>query len=177
MLFLIAQPREGGHTAQTVHCSTIGGISLSASREASLLWKTEACLPMPPVADRTTGTNEALSTSSTLYSYILRFSFSCFWYVAVMEEVLLESACGLKILTSMKVLSYRSGQNPFTATSSQAPSYELAEAPTKGEINGMGWRSSSILTSLQTSVRRGAIRSRISLCLIDGKPPLGHDRA
>ena len=133
---------------------------------------------MPPIADRITGTNEALSTSSTLYSYILRFSFSCFWYVAVMEEVLLESACGLKTRTSMKVLSYRPPQNPFTATSSQAPSDELAEAPTKGEINGMGCRRSSfILTSLQTSVRRRAVRSRISLCLIDGKPPLEHERA
>ena len=32
-------------------------------------------------------------------------------------------------------------------------------------------------TSLHTSVRRVAVRSRISLCLIDGKPPLAHERA
>ena len=32
-------------------------------------------------------------------------------------------------------------------------------------------------TSLHTSVRRVAVRSRISLCLIDGKPPLAHDKA
>ena len=77
----------------------------------------------------------------------------------------------VKTLTSMKVLSYRPPQNPFAATSSRAPSDELAEAPIKGEMTGMGWRSGSILTSLQTSVRRRAVRSRISLCLIDGKPP------
>ena len=32
-------------------------------------------------------------------------------------------------------------------------------------------------TSLHTSVRRVAVRSRISLCLIDGNPPLGQDKA
>ena len=32
-------------------------------------------------------------------------------------------------------------------------------------------------TSLHTSVRRVAVRSRISLCLIDGKPPLAQDKA
>ena len=37
--------------------------------------------------------------------------------------------------------------------------------------------SGSVQTSLQTSVRRLAVKSRISLCMIEGKPPLGHDRA
>ena len=32
-------------------------------------------------------------------------------------------------------------------------------------------------TSLHTSVRRVAVRSCISLCLIDGNPPLGQDKA
>ena len=32
-------------------------------------------------------------------------------------------------------------------------------------------------TSLHTSVRRVAVKSLISLCLIDGKPPLAHDKA
>ena len=32
-------------------------------------------------------------------------------------------------------------------------------------------------TSEQTSVRRFAVRSLISLCLMDGNPPLGHDKA
>ena len=32
-------------------------------------------------------------------------------------------------------------------------------------------------TSLQTSVRRLAVRSLIPMCLMDGKPPFGHDRA
>ena len=40
-----------------------------------------------------------------------------------------------------------------------------------------GWSSGSIHTSLHTSVRRVAVRSHISLCLIDGKPPLVHDKA
>ena len=49
-------------------------------------------------------------------------------------------------------------QTPFAAMSSRAPACELAVA-------------------LHTSVRRVAVRSRISLCLIDGKPPLAQDRA
>ena len=32
-------------------------------------------------------------------------------------------------------------------------------------------------TSLHTSVRRVAVRSHTSLCLIDGKPPLAQERA
>ena len=41
----------------------------------------------------------------------------------------------------------------------------------------IGCNSGSIRTSLQTSVRRLAVRSLISLCLIEGEPPLGQERA
>ena len=40
-----------------------------------------------------------------------------------------------------------------------------------------GCNSGSTQTLLQTSVNRLAVRSLISLCLIDGKPPLGQERA
>ena len=40
-----------------------------------------------------------------------------------------------------------------------------------------GCRSGSMRTSEQTSVRRFAVRSLISLCLMDGNPPLGYDKA
>ena len=40
-----------------------------------------------------------------------------------------------------------------------------------------GCRSGSMRTSEQTSVRRFAVGSLISLCLMDGNPPLGHDKA
>ena len=40
-----------------------------------------------------------------------------------------------------------------------------------------GCRVGSVQTSLHTSVRRVAVRSRISLCRMVGKPPLGHDKA
>ena len=40
----------------------------------------------------------------------------------------------------------------------------------------IGCNSGSVQTSLQTSVSRLAVRSLISLCLIEGKPPLGLER-
>ena len=56
--------------------------------------------------------------------------------------------------------------------SSRAPACELAVAPiSSSSVTG------SVHTSLHTSVRRVAVRSHISLCLIDGKPPLAQDRA
>ena len=41
----------------------------------------------------------------------------------------------------------------------------------------MGCRCGSIETSWHTSVSREAVMSLTSLCLIDGYPPVGHDRA
>ena len=62
--------------------------------------------PDPSTIMRRGGAARLLSTSRTLCSYILRFSFSCFWYVVEME---LESACGLKTLTctTRLLLNYR----------------------------------------------------------------------
>ena len=45
--------------------------------EASLLNTMDAEGPQPPVVERTIGVNEACSTSITLLSYALLFSFSC----------------------------------------------------------------------------------------------------
>ena len=67
-------------------------------------------------------------------------------------------------------------QTPFAAMSSRAPACELAVAPISSS-SVTGWSSGSVHTSLHTSMRRVAVRSRMSLCLIDGKPPLAQDRA
>ena len=69
-----------------------------------------------------------------------------------------------------------SPQTPFADTSSLAPSCVLAVAP--DSCSGVtGCRLGSMHTSLQASVRRFAVRSRISLCRKVGKPPLLQDRA
>ena len=52
----------------------------------------------------------------------------------------------------------------------------IAVAPVKPS-SVTGCSTGSMRTSLQTSVRRVAVRSRISLCLMDGKTPLAHDSA
>ena len=59
--------------------------------------------------------------------------------------------------------------------SSLAPSSVVAEAP-ENVSPVMGCRCGSMHTSLQTSVIRLAMVSRISLCLIVGNPPFGQDR-
>ena len=46
-----------------------------------------------------------------------------------------------------------------------------------GVALSMGCRCGSIETSWHTSVSREAVMSLTSLCLIDGYPPVGHDRA
>ena len=69
-----------------------------------------------------------------------------------------------------------SPQTPFADTSSLAPSCVLAVAP--DSCSGVtGCRLGSMHTSLQASVRRFAVRSRISLCRKVGKPPFLQDRA
>ena len=65
---------------------------------------------------------------------------------------------------------------PFAKMSSLAPSCELAVAPDSWS-DVVGCRLGSMHTSLHTSVRRLAVRSRISLCLMEGKPPLAHESA
>ena len=87
-----------------------------------------------------------------------------------------EVACGLKTLTSKKVRSYRLPQRPLAAMSRRAPSWVFADTPDSCSLV-MGCRCGSTLTSLHTSDIRLAVRSRISLCLIDGNPPLGQEIA
>ena len=60
--------------------------------------------------------------------------------------------------------------------SSLAPSCELAVAPVRCSVV-TACSSGSMRTSLHTSVSRLAVRSRISLCLIVGSPPLAHESA
>ena len=49
----------------------------SEIKEASLLYMIQADGPQPPVIDRTMGVNVPCSTSITLLSYALLFSYSC----------------------------------------------------------------------------------------------------
>ena len=65
---------------------------------------------------------------------------------------------------------------PFAEMSSLAPSCELAVALDSWS-GVVGCRFGSMDTSLHTSVRRLSVRSRISLCLMLGKPPLAHESA
>ena len=82
----------------------------------------------------------------------------------------------MKTLTSKYVFSCLPPQTPFADTSSLAPSCVLAVAP--DSCSGVtGCRLGSMHTSLQASVRRFAVRSRISLCRKVGKPPFLQDRA
>ena len=60
--------------------------------------------------------------------------------------------------------------------SRRAPFWALEVAPVRTSLV-IGCRSGSMQTSLQTSVRRLAVRSLILLCLMDRKPPFGQDRA
>ena len=61
----------------------------------------------------------------------------------------------------------------FAVTSSLTPSCDLAVAPDSW-FDVVGCRTGSMHTSLHTSVRNLAVRSQISLCLLEGKP-LAHE--
>ena len=93
-----------------------------------------------------------------------------------MLDCLLEGAWGLNTRTSMNVFSRLPPQKPLTAMSSLAPSEMLEE---RVDITSpvSSCRSGSTRTSLQTSVRRLAVKSLISLWRIEGNPPLGQERA
>ena len=83
---------------------------------------------------------------------------------------------GLKTLTSKSVLWNVPFQKLLAAISSRAPFWVLAEASLS--ISSVtGWSSGSIFTLWHTSVRRVAVMSLISLCLMDGNPPLAHEKA
>ena len=89
---------------------------------------------------------------------------------------LFEGANGLNTLTSKNALSYVPPQKPFATMSRQAPSWVLAVALVSCSLES-GCKVGSIATQEQISVNRWAVKSLISLCLIEGYPPLGHDRA
>ena len=90
--------------------------------------------------------------------------------------MVLDGANGLKTRTSTNARSDLPPQNPFITMSSLAPSCVLAvdKENSSGET---GCNSGSVATCYQTSVNSLAVRSRISLCLMEGNPPLGQDRA
>ncbi len=69
-----------------------------------------------------------------------------------------------------------SKEPPHTAMSRRAPGCVLALAPARfSPVTGNS--SGSVQTLLLTSLRRSAVKSRISLCRMDGKPPFAHERA
>ena len=82
---------------------------------------------------------------------------------------LFEGANGLNTLTSKNVLSYVPPQKPFATMSRRAPSWVFAVALVSCSLESA--------TPEQISVGRWAVKSLISLCLIERYPPLGHDRA
>ena len=88
--------------------------------------------------------------------------------------VLVRGGVRLKTRTSKNVYSNLPPHTPFAETSSLAPSCELVVAPGSWS-DIVDCRLGSMHTSLHTSVRRLALRSRISLCLMQGKPPLAHE--
>ena len=88
----------------------------------------------------------------------------------------LDGAWGLKTLTSRKVFSNLPPHTSLVTISNLAPSCELAVAPVRPSLV-MGCRSGSVQMSCATSVRRCAVKSLISLCLMEGNPPLAHERA
>ena len=90
--------------------------------------------------------------------------------------MLLEGANGLKTRMSTKARSDLPPQNPFMTMSSLAPSCVLA-VDKENSSEETGCNSGSVATCEHTSVRSLAVRSLISLCLIEGNPPLGHDKA
>ena len=89
---------------------------------------------------------------------------------------LFEGAYGLKTLTSKNALSNLLPQKPSAAISNLAPSCLLADAPDSASPV-MGCRCGSMATLWQTSAMRLAVKSLVSLCRIDGKPPFAHDNA
>ena len=102
-------------------------------------------------------------------------SFFDFFVLDGSGQLLLEGACGLKMRTSKKIWSYLPPQKPLATMSKRSPSWMFEETPEKTSLV-RGWRFGSTRTSWQTSVSRRAVWLRISLCLNEGKLPLGHER-
>ena len=110
----------------------------------------------------------------TRASYVLRFSVSCFRYTDGRFSEALDAARGLNTRTSKKVRSNLPPQTPLADMSNLAPSCTLVPA---GSSWSTCWSCGSVATSWHVSVITLASRSRISLCRIMGKPPVGHDSA
>ena len=101
----------------------------------------------------------------------------CRW-IACREVCLFDRAHvqGLKTLTSTNALSKDPPQKPCAATSKRALSCVFAERWDNTSPDS-GCRLGSTDTQWHTSDNRDAVMSLTSLCLIDGKPPVGHDKA
>ena len=96
---------------------------------------------------------------------------------AVMDMFLLDGACRLNTLISKKLFSCLPPQTPLAEISSLALLCRFTIAMSLKNPSGIGCNSGSVRTSLQTSDSRPAVKSRILLCLIMGKPPYAQDRA
>ena len=138
--------------------------------------KTEHVGPAPPEVDQTSGVKVACSTSQIRASYLLRFSRSFRLYIAGIPDWTFELAKGLKTLTSKNVRSKRPPQNPFAAMSRRAL-LSLVVVLLANCSPVSGWRSGSLLTLGHTCESSSLHISRNSLCLMVGKPPVGHESA
>ena len=154
-----------------------GIASFAARREARRLNVTRADGPKPPDAAKTRGVKEAISTSRTRWSYRRRLC--CSWRrktEAVERRASFEHARGLKTRTSKNAHSNVPPHKPRAFTSSRASGSRLAlECKKTSPLRGCSLGSTS--TSVQTSLKSEAVRSRISLCRAMVNPPLLHVRA
>ena len=153
-----------------------GIASFAARREARRLNVTRADGPKPPDAAKTGGVKEAISTSRTRWSYRRRLC--CSWRrktEAVERRASFERARGLKTRTSKNAHSNVPPHKPRALTSSRASGSRLAlECRKTSPLRGCSLGSTS--TSVQTSLKSEAVRSRISLCRAMVNPPLLHVR-
>ena len=79
--------------------------------------------------------------------------------------------------TNIKLCYFKpSSPEPIGCNVKTCTIWVLEVAPVRASLV-IGCRSDSMQTSPHTSVSRLAVRSLISLCLMDGKPPFGQDRA
>ena len=144
---------------------------LSLNFPAIRLITFEADGPAPSVQEKTSGLKETFSTSRIRCSYLSFFSCSCILYASLMSlgQVF---ACGLKILTSKKVLENLFSHRPLARMSRRASSSVVVLLFAKASPCKV-WRQGSTSTSSHTSFRRLANESRMSLCLIWVYPPFG----
>ena len=168
--------KDRWHLSQLI-VEPYGWSHLAARRVASRLYVEFAACPKPPVEDitmqrgkrRVFNFEDSLLVSPLLCLLMLAIA-CCGIGLSVRESAWVENP-------DIKEGSLISAtQSPFAAMSSLAPSCVLADAPERCSPV-MGCRCGSMQTSLHTSDRRLAVRSLISLCLIDGKPPFGQDKA